>query len=898
MENHDWTVPSEAGDVELAQFRRIGSFDVSSRSTRPGPVDLRAGAKDYLGRDPLSMFHAEKEEQEIEQAWEDVGGVAAVESTEGFEGAADGTAEGLAGVGGNPWRNAVVTACAGLLGKSLDELTKEHVANVSSVSNSAFGSLTDELAPRDVADFVIMTTLKARDAFATQNATCWLFNIMDRTGAAYVLRDEFVRYAPFMSPVADAAVAGEVFDELVAAQARNTEAEAATDGKRDPVESTRARVRRGIRSYTQRRGPEDAPTDAEPLRPGRFSREPAATSSRASSTSDTDSPPSCELFPPGSALRFDTWRRYFAAIQSKSRCSDDEWPRVKQELGLDPDEILIKSQGAVHHNDLFPTLGKLYVSQRYLVFFAAVGRNHYVARLGAVSEVSATGIPLLMRDCIEVRLESETKTAMDGVSSLVKDSLTNVNGGTEPGSGSKGSVETSKARDDKVSSNQNTKQEPTLSQHVGDLMKQFTAGDKALVFSLLEFRETKRRDHWLCIIRELAAAHKLHVQLGFGSKGRAAPSASGVASVGNEIVGSSHTAPGQNASDTADEAKKRASSSDASDSSRNYMLSPFRNEPYPPLLVVAAHSNIVRYRAVRQVSETDVSSGLLVFSNAQRKSKEVNWYIDSVRVFQNFGGRSWIERAMTAIRDNMDLNDRIYRVQDDLPFDVGLLGDGIGRFAELCAPFARVIEFFLHLSQWRNPPASILFLVALFTFVRRGWVKYIPAMIMFMQAGWIVETKMNIFGVTAGNGSIEDAKSRQANVLALVAQVHDTLHAAQNVIMKMNRELGKVQALFLWGGEEWYSWVTVGVIVGIGFVLLIVPFDWLFVGTVTFSFVKHFLPPNNPVLRVWQTLPSRIQHNSGTPDVPDRSNSATAASPFPAAVGPSKSVTGSKEKDV
>lgn len=799
----------EAGDVELALFRRIRSLSNTTIYRRLLPT--RAESLHRYITDPLSMFTSpsnppsadpESSVDDNSDRSQDPTPDHPVPSDKHPDPPADDTVRRRVSAGA-AWRDALVAACAELLGRTLDTLREEHAASAASSSAFPPDAASFEPAARDFADFVIMATLRGQDAFAMQNATSWLFNMMDRTGGGYVLRDEFVRYAPFIGPVADAAVAGLVFDELLLEQARR----AAEDGQEGAVSAAGGRDGKG------RRAPEGLRR-----RRGGGREDDGAADAHADGT-DTRREPSRDLFPPAVALRYDTWRPFFEAIQDKYHYDDADWVAVKQQLGIDPAELLIKSQGALDHSDVFPTLGKLYLSQRYLVFYAAVGRNHYVVRLGAVAEVSTMAIPIMMRDCLKIILESETQAAMDGVSAPPQeDADSSAPDGKRP-----------------VPDSRNE----TLSQHVGRLMRQYTAGRKPLLFSLLEFRERKRRDNWVNLVMEMIAAHKLHVQLGFGSSGRAVPS------VAPALEG--------DAPDTEPEAAAQTEQV----RTLNYARSPFRNEPSPPLLAVAAHANIVRYRSLRRVTRKRVSPSLLLFSHAERNTQLVNWYTDSVRAFQGQSSRTWIERALSAIRENMDTNDRIYRVKDDEPFDVGRLGDAIGRFAELCAPLVRVIQLFNHLFQWRNPPATILAILACIFIAANGLVHYVPAVLVFLQAAWIVETKYNWLGLGMGRTETEDAERRQANVLALVAQVHDTLAAAQNVLGRLNRELGKVQLLFLWGSEEWQSWAAVGALCGVGLVLLVVPAQTIFLCGMFFMFFKHFLPPTNPGLKCWQSIPSR-----------------------------------------
>jgi hypothetical protein len=857
----------------------------------------------------------------------------------------------------------MVRACADLLGKSLDELTKEF--------KEAGGKGTGPHAPRDLADFAIMMTLRTRDAFAMQNAPSWLFNTMDRSGAGYVLREEFVRYTPFMSPIADAAVATIIFDELLRAQVSAQAKKDVETGKNvkggppsRPARFQRTRERTSllaVGAVNTARQYSDSLRQSSGLRRRQGELRSTHTGgSSASSTGDrgaTDtvqSPPDDdsdddgmtgsegsrgEMYPISEALRFDTWKQYFDAIQTKYHYKDAEWPRVRAELGLDASERLIKAQGALDHSLVLPTLGKLYLTQRYLVFFAAVGQNHYVARLGAVSDVGVRSLPLLMRDCFTVKLESETHSALHGISanadaaaaiahrrtsgakiangpciaprrtslteanirqrkrnslprpgdeslsdevSLVGDeenaemlsvlteneivtpssSTPERNGASASGSemswrkasvsrlGDSGDTESDEERNADMKRGSNGwGREKSMPQHVAEVMQQFTAGGKLLVFSLIEIRDTSRRDLWKAVILELTAAHKLHLQLGFGSSGRVVPD-----------MYAEPDDPTDSNSWGAAEGSPRGTSSYLT-----YLSSPFRNEPPPPLLAVAAHANVVRYRAIRVIDGARSPLPLLVFSHAQRCKVAVSWYVDSVREHDNRGGRSWIERAMDAIRENMELNKRVYVVNDDEPFDVARLGEGIGRLAELCTPLVRVSQFATHIIQWRNPPATILALFICLYIVYYRLVVYLPGVVLFAIAGVIVATRSRMFGLDSwlwGGGRPEDAKERQANVLELVSQVHDTLRAGQNVIKRLNVALGKVQTLCVWGsGEEWLSWMIVGFLVVVGLLLLLADARVLFTILVWILFSKHFLPPDNIIRKFWSCVPERVPNS-------------------------------------
>lgn len=872
----------EEGDVELALFRRIRSFSNMSTglaSSCTFPTE-NSGYQHYF-QHPLSMFSSTtttRDDANVNAKVQGSGQKSESSSTSDRSAKKvekktgkgqsrtidkkenDVKSEGNfedAMPGGVEWRDALIQACAALLGKKQSELEAEYVAAASVASARAATFATHqpqfEPSPRDLADYAIISALKRQDALSMQNATSWLFNMMDRTGAGYVLRDEFTRYAPFITPIADFAVSGIVFDELVREQARLAGADASSlpsvGFNPSPVNPTTSKAIDNLKAsksdensnLRQRKGSNNKDHGKQDKK---WENERYCSAKRQDSASTRGQPEPksgdalCpDLFPPGGALRYDLWRRFFDAVQDKYHYADDDWVRVKREVGIDPDEMLIKSQGSLDHSDLFPTLGKLYLSQRYLIFFAAVGRNHYVIRLGAVAQISSDSIPFMMRDCMRITLESEVKIAIDGVSAVVKEDE-EVDEQGEHGSKAHPS---------------NNGNETTTSQHVGKLMKKFSSGRKPLVFSLLEFREKKRRDNWVNLVREMVAAHKLHAQLGFGSAGRMvrtvqmAPRNAGGIDI--DII---EDQPDGEVDEKRNPEKERTVT-------LNYSRSPFRNEPSPPLLAVAAHSNIVRYRALRRVTEKRVSGSLLIFSRAERNVSLVNWYTDSVRAYESQSGRTWVERALSVIRDNMDSNERIYRIEDDEPFDVGKLGDAIGRFAELCAPLARVMQNFNHLIQWRNPAATILAILLCMTIAFKGLVYYVPAFLIFLQAAWVVETKYNFLGLRMAGVEAGDAKEEQRNVLELVAQVHDTLVAAQNVLSKLNRELGKVQAVFLWGcNTDAESWIAVGGLCIAALIVAVLPLRVMFLCFVFFLFFKHFLPPSNPVLRYWQALPSKI----------------------------------------
>lgn len=89
----------------------------------------------------------------------------------------------------------------------------------------------------------------------------------------------------------------------------------------------------------------------------------------------------------------------------------------------------------------------------------------------------------------------------------------------------------------------------------------------------------------------------------------------------------------------------------------------------------------------------------------------------------------------------------------------------------------------------------------------------------------------------------------------MLSAVHGTLVGVQNGCGRLNRQLGKVEVLALWVTEA-DSWKLVGGLVAVAVVLALFPVKVLYVSAVLFLYGKHFLPPNNPALRWWLTVPS------------------------------------------
>jgi len=689
---------------------------------------------------------------------------------------------------------------------------------------------------------------------------------------------------------------------------------------------------------------------------------------------------------------------------------------------------------------------------------ATVGRNHYVVRLGTVSAVGARSIPILMRDCLTVSVDPESVAVLSGhvpthhdesatVASAAATAAVDgaaaaagVNGGVSSsaangGGGGIGAAVTAARRSRDAAASKAAKaasaaaaaaaERASLGNHVSSLVAAFANAGKPLVFSLLEIRETKRRDHWRVLLVEMAAAHRLHAALGYGTAGRltrravdaaaadadadggmpasAAGDALGAAtaatlkavspamvggggdggaggtsaSVGGRGVRAGNGGTGDDGGDDGGGGTSAGSEATVGIGIGDGLVdvprpspalteagplsaaaaagvpvhrpsSPYEHDFSSPLLAVFAHVNCVRYRALRRATGRR-SRRLLVFSNpaarlaglgggggvtgnsgnggggggggggavapacvdgasrrrppadgstlipadawapnpATEAGAAVAWYLRSVRTVDGLGERSWVSRALSAIRENISVNVAMYEVRDDAPFDMATLGDNLSRLFELLAPLGTLADAINGLVQWRNPPASVLGLLAALFVAHENAIAYLPAAAVAAAAGTVLYNRAVLYGLDGVGGGGADGpnfwslsspsspaaegarlrrlrkrqaaraaeRRRAAGVVAMLSAVHGTLHGVQNGCARLNRQLGKVEVLALWAVEA-DSWKLVGSLIGVAAVLALLPVKVLYVTLVLFLFGKHFLPPNNPALRWWLSVPS------------------------------------------
>jgi len=572
--------------------------------------------------------------------------------------------------------------------------------------------------------------------------------------------------------------------------------------------------------------------------------------------------PTTNLYPITLALRYQTWRTYYEAVLDQYYKRHPEWNKVKAICGIDASEVLIYSEQAMVHAEFLPKWGTLFLTQRYIIFYESGTRNHYVARLGAVIDVCKGSIGYLMRDVFELYLMSDSQSALKGITSVQKDT-TNSNGHIDINSNTNNNNSRTRKK---------FNQDKLIPQHIEKNMQKFTNGDKPLIFSFSEFLDTAKRDKWVLILKEVIAAHKLHFSMQFGEEGRTSP----LLRTGSMpiTIAEEGQKGGNSPASRVITAEPRA---DLNDTIAYYYYSPFQNEPSPPLLVIAAHANVARFHALKELVQgghekkkdgnganvTFPEDICLLFSNANKHAAKIRWYVDSVRKHNRANDKSFIERLVNSIRSNIDANIRVYSANDDRPFDLQILATGIGRFADLCTPVVRVVQYCNHLFQWENPPATILAILICVFIAKQGLISYIPALALLLQVLFVIEIRMKFIGIFGdydlGSGTPDEMIEQQRNFFQMLGHVHDGLQAAQNVITRANVQIGKFQTLFLWRTHEWRTWAILSIMGAIMLVFLIIPVRILFMVLTFFLFGKHFLPPSNPFLEFWDSIPSHVE---------------------------------------
>jgi len=634
-----------------------------------------------------------------------------------------------------------------------------------------------------------------------KNGRSWMFNLMDRSGIGAVYKEEFIRYVGLASEIADPIVAEDIYFHLMSLQKQRDREERQKNGKQDVEESAI-----------------DADEDA--------------------------------------GILYDTWKLFLDQFRHvfKDR-NEDEWTKVKKKLGIDSSECLVQTESALDHSEVLPTPGVLYLSHRYLVFFASMGVRHWVIRLECVASVSKSSLPVLMRDCLQVHLEPEYKTALRGIYSrksevnIAEHSLSGAGQGTGSAGGNESDSSGGESPEDGIVF------DPELAQAAIDVGRQFSNSAHPLVFSFMELNESKRRDQWLYSVQEMSAAYNVHNSVGFKEKAAGRVRSYSEFGLRVKLVV---------CMDWVD----RISSSRAIE-----LESPFRNDPRVPLLALIAAMNVMRSQVLKEVTKRDAISSLFIFSrcagliSTERASSEAQdarrWYLDTVRTIrkQTTVESSWMERTVQAIQKNIEINNQVYKVEDEEPFDVGKFGEVCGRFWSLIKPGVDLYEAYENLIRWKQPPATVLAIVISLYIYRNNLVSYLPSLVLIVYCAVLLVTRLSLVGMDLffNNEAVQLAAFSRArevenseSYIKMVTNVHAALQGVQNVISSWNRILGKIESLNHWA-MPWMSWVLCGALVLGSFVVALIPMRHLFLLMMLENFTRHFRFPGGDTF--WEAIP-------------------------------------------
>ncbi|KAA8496932.1 Cycloeucalenol cycloisomerase [Porphyridium purpureum] len=717
----------------------------------------------------------------------------------------------------NQWRSAMASVCAGMMERSVQELEElyekesEAMAQMGGRRMLRFAQYHHQ--PEDAADFIIMMTLQTLETFSLQNAPSWFFNVMDRNGCGTVHEPEFLRYASIMYPLCDPAVAKYIWNMLMEAQRQEDAAEAAktkavasgSTGK----DASRSEAMLPVAADDQDEHVSTPSLVTSQSSPPAISQTQHKRNSSTLSVSSMKSTASAAVSyaEPGRGLtstvkarstgfKFKVWKKYVTEMKANYDAFEVEWENTKSALFLDPLEPLIFSFTAIDHSEMIPSLGRLFLSERYLVFTAGVGARNYVIRLGNISEIKPTWLSFTMRDCIEIHVEPELKSALKA-------------------DGGVAAVTSTQSSETQLASSSSS--EPcAYAIAAAALVKSYSISGDPILFSFPELGDSRMRDTWLRFIREMVTAYKLHNNYGFGSKGR----------------------PPAHDSPWTDDAAR----------------SPYRNDVPPPLLSVAAGLNIIRTKSLQAVLGRP-SWLLLIFSDLGEHENVAKYYVDSIRNVTTKEHSSWVSRTVLTIKENMQINSRLADVYEEEPFEVQKLGEAIIRFWELIQPAIQAYELYDSIKQWKNPPATVLAMLICSFIAYRNWVMYIPSLLLFLYMALILGVRVRLVGVRGSDAEAARAsKKARSTMLEFVKSVHDALQAAQNLISRWNRMLGKMESLQLWA-VPWMTWVLLSLVFVTAILLLLIPARWIFVAFILDTFSQFFRYPVGAADQFWADIP-------------------------------------------
>lgn len=724
------------------------------------------------------------------------------------------------------WRLALAEACAELLESSLESLRHAYAeylqhgdlgAPVQGRSRNTVPSrarLLEDLglnAPRDFVDYVLMRTLRERDALAMQNSRSWTFNLMDRSGEGRAYLAEFVRYAPLMTPVADSAVVELVFQTLSEASSK-----AATDSMYGGDKTGKFTERQNV-SLEQR-------------------------------DMDFTSGTLTEGEPSEAHVSFAVWDEFLIALGKIFSKTKPEWTEAKRLFGIDHAEPLVKAGAAFDHSGTIPIFGKLFLSERYLCFAASLGWGHFLVPLSMIREVKSTELPVLRRDAVVISF------------TVPKNLEKNVNGPFSKllptGAIDKGLV---------LSFNEfrSTRLRDAWVMYIREMVAAHVASKQHHVDHL--------DANIVMSVDETSSSVRFRQALDLAETTRFAEEASpGVTQQrGQRLSRMRDCSP--NASPAASTTAQTAGVKVPASSFEAIVQHPtpaFARIARLNILRSRALKRVLSGRLPRSLfifsvaSEADVVVEHHPMSVDDLRGRELRRaafrkYVDAAHRI-TAGERSWwFVRAMQRVNMNMEANRRRQGDRDTETLDIVSLGNQISTFIELVAPIGCMLDAVCYVIRWDRPAVSAAIFLFLLFVVLLDAVTYLIPLAILGYCGLLLSVRKAVQNPKHESLS-ESSKMKASYLSGFFVRIHHGLVATQVWLQHMNRHLEKFESIHLWRDPARTRQYIYGLVVS-ALLIAVVPFRWIFAALVIYLFTLQFRDPERQdfIDRWYASVPGR-----------------------------------------
>jgi hypothetical protein len=743
-----------------------------------------------------------------------------------------GSSEDGAGLGSDPaasasetfraqqWRLALAESCSDLLAISVDELRQAYAEYLQhgSLKTAVQGRPGDTLPaktrfledlslapPRDFVDYVIMRTLRQKDAFALQNSRSWTFNLMDPCGDGRAYEAEFIRYAPLMSPVTDSAIAGLMFRALSCVDSMS--------------EKGIAPHQRNMRDNTE---PDSSVENAKIM-------DLPATGENAMNPSE-------------SFIDFERWDAFLVALGRIFSKSKPEWIEAKKLLRLDPREPLVKAQAAIDHSGTLPVPGKLFLSERYLCFAASIGWAHFVLPLGVIKSVRSTELALLRRDALVIEFalpKCSEKGARDPDAKFMPDK---------------------NSREGLILSFNEFR-----STHIRDAWHAYVQEMVAAHIVSHQYRVVHVDANFVMDADGVTSSSQSVAAFRDGGDAVGSTHSSqkplGTSLLTGNAKGASDSTSAQGRKSSV---PKPPSSLEAlihaapPAFARIARLNILRSRALKRILHGRLPKDLFVFSADLEVAAghdlNDTESAATLF---EQKRRALRRYIDTAQRVAA-GERSWwFARALQRVKMNIEANRRRQGGGDHEPLDLVSLGNQISTFIELVTPIGCMFDAVCYVIRWNRPALSGAVLALLLCAAAMDAVSYLIPLIILGYCVLLISVRSDLQRQTSGMQT-EPSSSRAAYLSGVFARVHHGLVATQVWLLHMNRHLEKFESIHLWRKPA----LTRQYIYGLVFyavLLAVLPFRWLFAAATIYVFTLQFRDPERQdfIDRWYASVPGR-----------------------------------------